>query len=365
MDRFTRLVLLLILFAVSAFAAEPYVSRWLYSAEAPRAVTPAASLGAGEQAAIALFQRVSPSVVHVFAENATTFTGRTDNRGRAASGTGFIWDAAGHVVTNNHVVEGARRVRVRLATGEIADAEVIGLAPDSDLAVLALGRVTRPPPPLAVGTSADLKVGQSVYAIGNPFGLDQTLTTGIVSALQRQLPTDGGAELTDVIQTDAAINPGNSGGPLLDSSGRLIGVATAIYSPSGASAGIGFAIPVDTVNRVVPQLIRDGRVPTPGIGIVVGDEAVAARLGIEGLVVVRTQPGSSAERAGIAGIDEATGSIGDIIVAADGQAVRRLQDLRRMMTAAGIGGSVTLTVERGSRRFTVPVIVQDVTGGRR
>ncbi|MEJ1158726.1 S1C family serine protease [Prosthecomicrobium sp. N25] len=364
MDRFTRWTVVVLLVVLTALTAEPYVARWLYSAEQPRPVTPAAELGAGERAAIELFQKVSPSVVHVFAEAATSFA-PAEGGGRSASGTGFVWDAAGHIVTNNHVVENARRVRIRFSSGEIVDAEVVGLAPDNDLAVLAPGRVSTPPPPLAVGSSTGLKVGQSVYAIGNPFGLDQTLTTGIVSALQRQLPTDGGAELTDVIQTDAAINPGNSGGPLLDSSGRLIGVNTAIFSPSGASAGIGFAIPVDTVNRIVPELIRTGRAPTPGIGIVVGDEAVAARLGIAGLVVVRTQPGSPAERAGLRGIDEATGSLGDIIVAAEGRPVRRLQDLRRVMTSVGIGGSMTLVVERNGRRFEVQVIVRDVASGRR
>jgi 2-alkenal reductase len=360
-DRIERILLLLLTLAVLGFVGEPYVARLLYSAGAPRSVTPPAGLGAGETAVIELFRQTSPSVVHVFAEASARFNRQ---QGGQSSGTGFVWDAAGHVVTNNHVVANAGRIRVRMATGEIVDAEVVGLAPDNDLAVLALGRINKPAPPIAIGSSAQLAVGQSVYAIGNPFGLEQTLTTGIVSAVQRQLPTDGGGELADVIQTDAAINPGNSGGPLLDSSGRLIGVNTAIFSPSGASAGIGFAIPVDTVNRVVPQLIANGRVPTPGIGIVVGDEAVAARLGIDGLVVVRTQPGSPAERAGLRGIDEATGSLGDIIVGAEGKAVTRLAELKKIMAAVGIGGQMTLVVERNGRTFEVKLLIRDVGAGR-
>src|SRR5262249_36479782 len=176
-----------------------------------------------------------------------------------------------------------------------------GVAPNYDLAVIRLQGATNLPPPIAVGSSTDLKVGQAAFAIGNPFGLDQSLTTGIISALKRRLPTQGGREISNVIQTDAAINPGNSGGPLLDSAGRLIGGNTAIFSPSGSNAGIGFAIPVDIVNRVVPDLIRTGRVPTPGIGIVAADESVATRLRAQGVIIVRTVPGSPAERAGLRG----------------------------------------------------------------
>src|SRR5207237_5433041 len=194
-------------------------------------------------------------------------------------------------------------------SGQVIKARVTGTAPNYDIAVLQLDSTRALPPPIAIGTSADLKVGQSVFAIGNPFGLDQSLTTGIISALKRRLPTSAGREISDVIQTDAAINPGNSGGPLLDSAGRVIGVNTAILSPSGTSAGIGFAIPVDIVNRVVPDLIKNGRVPTPGIGIVAASEAVSTRLGIEGVIIVRTAPGSPAERAGIRGVDFSSGAV--------------------------------------------------------
>jgi 2-alkenal reductase len=189
------------------------------------------------------------------------------------------------------------------------------------------------------------------------------LTTGVISALQRRLPTSEGREIADVIQTDAPINPGNSGGPLLDSAGRLIGVNTAIFSPSGASAGIGFAVPVDVVNRVVPQLISKGRLPSPGIGIMAGEEAVTARLGIEGVVIVRTLPGSPAARAGLRGVDPRTGEIGDVIVGVNGRPVRRLSDLTAELERTGVGQAVELTIERGGRPTTVRLDVADVGRG--
>jgi S1-C subfamily serine protease len=216
------------------------------------------------------------------------------------------------------------------------------------------------PPPMSIGNSNDLKVGQSVFAIGNPFGLDQSLTTGIISALKRHLPTSTGREIANVIQTDAAINPGNSGGPLLDSAGRVIGVNTAILSPSGTSAGIGFAIPIDVVNRVVPEIISKGYVPTPGIGIVAANEAVATRAGVEGLVIVRTVPGSPAERAGLHGVDANAGRLGDVIVAVDGKPVRRLPDLTDELERVGVGKKVTLQVKHDGQNRNVDVEVMDI-----
>jgi 2-alkenal reductase len=363
-DRFMRFAFLALVVLFAGYIAEPYVSRFFLAAETPRPVTARGELAEIERATIELFQRVSPSVVHVFARP----SGRElmlmeeggGGGGGVQSGSGFIWDNAGHVVTNNHVVQGARPVTIRLASGDIVSADVVGTAPNYDLAVLRLGRARDLPPPISVGTSADLKVGQATFAIGNPFGLDQTLTTGIVSALQRRLPTSEGREIADVIQTDASINPGNSGGPLLDSAGRLIGVNTAIFSPSGASAGIGFAVPVDVVNRVVPQLIRSGRMPNPGIGILAGEEAVAARLGIEGVVVVRTLPGSPAARSGLRGVDPRTGAIGDVIVAVNGKPVRRLSDLTQELERIGVGQTIELTVDRNGRTTPVPVEVADV-----
>jgi S1-C subfamily serine protease len=204
-------------------------------------------------------------------------------------------------------------------------------------------------------------VGQWAFAIGNPFGLDQSLTTGVISALKRRLPTSAGREIGNVIQTDAAINPGNSGGPLLDSAGRLIGVNTAIFSPSGANAGVGFAIPVDVVNRVVPQLIRNGRVPTPGIGIVAASEEMAARLGAEGVVVVRTMPSSPAEQAGLRGVDPRTGVLGDVIVAVDGKPVHNLANLTDQLEQAGVGKTVELSIKRGGATTSVKMQVADIT----
>jgi 2-alkenal reductase len=360
-DRFTRAALALLLVLAAAYVAEPYVRGFFFAAETPRPVAARGDLAEAERATSELFQRVSPSVVHVFARPSRPDLMFMEGQGGGVqSGSGFIWDQAGHVVTNNHVVQGARPVLIRLASDEMVEAEVVGTAPNYDLAVLRLGRVRQLPAPIAIGSSADLKVGQAAFAIGNPFGLDQTLTTGVISALQRRLPNSEGREISDVIQTDASINPGNSGGPLLDSAGRLIGVNTAIFSPSGTSAGIGFAVPVDVVNRVVPQLIRGGRLPNPGIGIMAGEEAVAARLGLEGVVVWRTLPGSPAARAGLRGVDSRTGDLGDIIVGINGKPVRRLSDLTAELERAGIGQPVELTIERDGRTTAVRVEVADV-----
>src|SRR5215510_7657052 len=283
------------------FLFQPNLRGYFFSAATPRAVQPRGALADFERTAIELFERTSPSVGHVVVvrqqmDPRIRMERDADPSPQAfGAGTGFVWDRAGNVVTNAHVVGDARRVVVRTASGDTLQADVVGAAPNYDLAVVRIVSRGSIPAAVAIGSSADLKVGQWVFAVGNPFGLDQTLTTGVISALKRRIPTAAGREISDVIQTDAAINPGNSGGPLLDSAGRLVGVTTAIVSPSGTNAGIGFAIPVDIVNRVVPELIRTGRVPTPGIGIVAASEAVATRIGVDGVVIVRTQPGSPAE----------------------------------------------------------------------
>jgi 2-alkenal reductase len=329
-----------------------------------RSVDQRGPLSDAERANIELFERVSPSVVQVAARSAAANPLSEDERGEAdsgaASGTGFVWDNDGHVVTNNHVVQNGSEVAVRFASGEVAQAEVIGVAPNYDLAVLRIRSARKLPPPVALGSSSELKVGQSAFAIGNPFGLDQSLTSGIISALKRRLPTSSGREIANVIQTDTAINPGNSGGPLLDSAGRLIGVNTAILSPSGTSAGIGFAIPADIVNRVVPELIKNGRVPTPGIGIVAASEAVSTRLGVEGVIVVRTAPGSPAERAGIRGVDFNSGALGDVIVQADGKPVHRLSDLTDQIEQVGAGKSIRIGLKRGSKTRDITIDIVDV-----
>lgn len=355
-DRFTRALVLAITVFLAVLALGPYVDRWMYASMEPRAVAPRGDLAEFEKSSIAVFRTVAPSVVQVAGLAAA---GTADAAG-LQTGTGFIWDDAGHLVTNDHVVAGAQELAVRLSSGETLRADLVGRAPNYDLAVLRLRQRVKIPPPVAMGTSANLVVGQAAYAIGNPFGLDQSLTFGIISALDRRLPTSGGREIAGVIQTDAAINPGNSGGPLLDSAGRLIGVNTAIFSPSGASAGIGFAIPVDRVNRVVPQLIRDGRVPTPGIGIVAADEAIAAQAGINGIIIAAVRPGSPAATAGLQSIDPETGALGDIIVEVDGIGVQRLPTLTERLEQIGIGGSVDLGLVRDGQKRKVKVAVADI-----
>src|SRR5829696_2289886 len=316
-----RLVILVILLLLGFVVFRPYLERSLFSATAPRPVAARGNLSDSERSTIELFERVSPSVVQVVGKGGGNELTEGDES-KVQGGTGFIWDRAGNVVTNNHVVENTSALGVRLSTGEAVRAEIVGTAPNYDLAVIRISGAGALPPPIAVGSSSDLKVGQFAFAIGNPFGLDQSLTTGIISALKRRLPTSGGRELANVIQTDAAINPGNSGGPLLDSAGRVIGVNMAIFSPSGTNAGIGFAIPVDVVNRVVPELVRTGRVPTPGIGILAGDETLAAQLGVTGVVVAGVVPGSPADRAGLRGVDQRAGIIGDVIVGVEDAPVR-------------------------------------------
>jgi S1-C subfamily serine protease len=363
-DRFAKFAILIVVLIVGGYLAQPYFDRFMFSATTPRTIAPRGSLSELERSSIELFERASPSVVQVVGRAGVVERSAAESEnGHGQSGTGFVWDGAGHIVTNDHVVQGAGLLAVRFASGQVLRAQVVGTAPNYDLAVLRVDNTRSLPPPLAIGASADLKVGQYVYAIGNPFGLDQTLTTGIISALNRRLPTSAGREVSNVIQTDAAINPGNSGGPLLDSAGRVIGVNTAILSPSGTSAGIGFAVPIDSVNRVVPELISRGYVPTPGIGIVAANEAAATRAGVDGVVILRTAPGSPAERAGLRGVDPATGKPGDVIVGVNGKPVRRLGDLIQELERTGVGKRLTLAIKRDGRDLSIDVDVMDV--GRR
>jgi 2-alkenal reductase len=234
------------------------------------------------------------------------------------------------------------------------------MAPEVDLAVIRLDRADEPLRPIARGTSSDLRVGQLVFAIGNPFGLDRSLSQGIISALDRKLPTVAGREVAGVIQTDAAINPGNSGGPLLDARGRLIGVNTAILSRSGTSAGVGFSVPVDTVNRIVPALIRDGRVPRPGIGVVIASEEEAERLGVDGAVVLQIAPNTPAARAGLRPVDPETRKLGDVIASIDGMRVRNVPDLAVALGRAGVGNRATLEVRRDGQTLRLAVDVIDL-----
>lgn len=361
MDRRYTLALAAVVALVLALTGAKF---WLTpsTTSVARTIEQRGAFSEAERGAIEIFERVSPSVVQVAARSGSNPL--SEEEGPSSSGTGFIWDNEGHVVTNDHVVQNTKTVALRFASGEVAEAEVIGVAPNYDLAVLRINNAKQPPPPFALGSSTDLKVGQAAFAIGNPFGLDQSMTSGIISALKRRLPTSSGREIANVIQTDAAINPGNSGGPLLDSAGRLIGVTTAIISPSGTNAGIGFAVPVDIVNRVVPEIIRTGRVPTPGIGIVAANEALATRLGIEGVIIVRTAPAGPAERAGIRGVDFPSGALGDVITEANDKPVRRLSDLTDEIEQIGAGRSLKLTVKRGSQSRNLEVEIVDIGRSR-
>jgi 2-alkenal reductase len=326
----------------------------------PRIVEPRGELANFEKATIEIFNRTAPSVVYIFTENAVRGFFGTDEI-RQGAGSGFLWDRQGHVVTNFHVVQGAERIQVRLDTGEALEATYVGGSQDHDLAVVRLRSMPAHIQPIPVGTSGNLQVGQAVFAIGNPFGLSRTLTTGVISALDRRLPTAVGREVVGVIQTDAAINPGNSGGPLIDSAGLLIGVNTAIISESGNSTGIGFAVPADVVNQVVPQLIANGKVPRPGIGIVVLNEEIAASLGVMGVVIDRVMPGSSAERAGLNGIDYRNRLLGDVILSVDGQEVNNIAEFVRAILPYDIGQSVRLSVQRGDRAREVEVKIMDIS----
>lgn len=323
---------------------------------APRVVTARGDLAADEKSTIELFERSRDSVVYIStSERVMDFWSRNIFNIPRGTGSGFIWDDKGHVVTNYHVIEGASEARIRLSDGKEFKASLVGASPMHDLAVLKIGTGFKGRL-LPVGTSHNLKVGQKVFAIGNPFGLDWTLTTGIVSALDRSLKGDSDSVIEHLIQTDAAINPGNSGGPLLDSAGRLIGINTAIYSPSGASAGVGFAVPMDTVNRVVPQLIGRGKYVRPSLGIEIDqdlNEVITSQLGVKGVVVLRVTPGSPAARAGLKGsrVDR-DGSLtpGDIITAVQGKQVETIPKLLTRLDDFNVGESVTITILRDGKQ---------------
>ena len=327
-----------------------------------RAVTPRGPLASDELAHVELFKRASPSVVHIttLAAQRDMFSMNVQQVARG-TGTGFVWDDAGHIVTNFHVIQGGSGAQVTLADQTTVDAKLVGAFPDRDLAVLKIELPRAKLPPLAIGSSRELLVGQRVYAIGNPFGLDQTLTTGLVSALNREIESFNQRTIRGVIQTDAAINPGNSGGPLLDSAGRLIGVNTQIASPSGASAGIGFAIPVDEVNRIVPRIIRDGRYVRPSLGISAAARGVQRQLNLPaGVALVGISPGSPAARAGLQPFRRGSrGEVvgGDIITAVNDEPVSGLDDMLTLLERRQPGDSVTLNIWRNGQTRKQAVVL--------
>jgi len=330
----------------------------MVSAE-PRAITPRGDLASDEQATIELFQNTSPSVVHITSLETRRIRLTMDVTDvPQGTGTGFIWDQQGHIVTNYHVVQAGDHASVTLSDNTVWRAKIIGYAADKDLAVLKIDAPTEKLRPIAVGTSSNLQVGQKVFAIGNPFGLDQTLTTGVISGLGREIKSVTQRPIYDVIQTDAPINPGNSGGPLLDSASRIIGINTAIYSPSGAYAGIGFAVPIDSANSIVPQLIAHGRLVRPGIGVSIAQDQVAARYRIEGVIIMGVTPGSSAEKSGLRAPGYAAdGSVrlGDVIVGVDGHPVANSADLYRGLDSKQVGDSVKIMVNRQGEKLEIDV----------
>lgn len=323
-----------------------------------RPVEARGDLASDEKNTIDIFRNAAPSVVYItsIAVRRNLFNLNVYEIPQG-TGSGFIWDKQGRIVTNYHVISDASRLEVTLADRSSWKAVLVGAAPDRDLAVVQITAPADKLRPLTIGESNNLLVGQKVFAIGNPFGLDQTLTTGVVSALGREITAVTGRTIHDVIQTDAAINPGNSGGPLLDSAGRLIGVNTAIYSPSGASSGIGFAVPVSEVNRVVPQIIAKGKMIRPGLGITLANRRLTEELGLEGMMILKVLPGSTAEKAGLRGATQGRDGLvlGDIILGVNGKEVKDYDSLRDELERHQVGESVVLTLMRDTGNVEVKV----------
>jgi S1-C subfamily serine protease len=360
----SRFLFWFVVFFLVALLARPWIQDLYVLTQArPRVVEARGDLAADEQATIAIFERVSPSVVYITTSGQVLdLLTRNVMEVPRGTGTGFIWDDRGHLITNYHVIEDAQAAYVRLANQRSYEASLVGVSPEHDIAVLRIGN-RGGAAPVPIGTSADLRVGQKVLAIGNPFGLDYTLTTGVISALNRTINSEEGRAIENLIQTDAAINPGNSGGPLIDSAGRVIGVNTAILSATGHSAGIGFAVPVDTINRVVPRLIAYGRYVRPTLGIL-SDDDLSARLlegtGVRGVLVLQVQPGSAAARAGLEGaVMTADGDWvgGDVILAVDGVAVDSVSGLLDVLDRHAVGDVVRLRVYRRGQVITLEAML--------
>lgn len=337
--------------------------RWAGPATDPnapqRVVTARGDLAEAEKSTVELFKNVAPSVVHITTLQNNRFNINMEQV-PAGSGSGFIWDDEGHVVTNAHVIQNANAAKVTLSDGTTFDATLTGATLDQDLAVLKIDPPGKKAPKITLGTSKDLQVGQKTFAIGNPFGLDQSLTTGVISALGRQIsaPPPSAMVIDNVIQTDAAVNPGNSGGPLLDSAGRLIGVNSQIAGQTGNFAGISFAIPVDTVNQVVTELIRNGRIQRPVIGVVLAHDSAARRFGLpNGAIIDQVQKNGPADRAGLKTSRVAPGerASADVIISVNGQPVRGRNDLYRLLAKQKVGDTVKLRVVRGNEELEVEV----------
>ncbi len=349
-NRIVPLAILVVLVLLGLFYYNQASRVFRIGAE-PRAVTARGDLAEDEKNSIEVFRTTEDSVVYItsialqrnwFSLNAFEIP--------QGVGSGFVWDKYGRIVTNYHVISDANLIEVTMADHSKYKGVLVGAAPDKDLAVLQIDAPTSLIKPIPVGEAYNLMVGQKVYAIGNPFGLDHTMTSGIISALGREIQAVTGRTIKGMIQTDAAINPGNSGGPLLDSAGRLIGVNTAIQSPSGAYAGIGFAVPVDEVNKVIPQLIKNGRLIRAGIGAQLADERVARQLGLEGILILGVESGSPADQAGLKPTTQYRGDIllGDIIVGVDGKETKTYDDFRDVLDQHRPGNEVILNIIRNN-----------------
>ena len=319
-------------------------------------------LGADEKATIDVFDEFKNATVHVtslrVARNQITLDVNEIPQG---TGSGFIWDTSGYIVTNFHVIQMGDRASVTLNDGTTYPATIVGGTPDKDLAVLHIDCDPKKLKAVALAESSKLRVGQKVLAIGNPFGLDQTLTTGVISGLGREIKSVSGRPIYDVIQTDASINPGNSGGPLLDSSGRLIGINTAIYSPSGANAGIGFAVPSDTINAIIPQLMKYGKLQRPGLGINILSDQIAAQKKLDGVVIIGVAPDGAADHAGVKGAQQTQDGMvmGDMIVGLDNVEVHHSSDLYKTLDAHKVGDTVDLALaDNEGHKRTVKVTLQ-------
>ena len=321
------------------------------------------TLNDSELATIKLFENATPSVAFITTSNVRKdYWSSNVTEIPRGTGSGFVWDKDGHIITNFHVIQGADRAQVTLADQSTWSASLVGYAPEKDLAVLKIDAPDNIIKPISVGTSDDLLVGQSVYAIGNPFGFDQTLTTGIISALGREITGVDGSVIKEAIQTDAAINPGNSGGPLLDSRGTLIGVNTSIYSPSGAYAGIGFSIPIDAVSWVVPELIKHGKILRPTLGIELAPSRTSERFGFKGLLVLNVFKGSGAEAAGIQPTyrnQNGKVRLGDIIVGIDMNEIKSRNDLRLALENYKPGDKVKIRVLREDKPVELDLVLDE------
>jgi S1-C subfamily serine protease len=365
---YLRSGLILLALSLMGLAIWPATRMWLsssrnvyYKNAVPRLVAARGDLAQDEQNAIEVYRTISPSVVFVTSvqvqKNRSLFRFSALEVEKDA-GSGFVWDPNGYIVTNYHVVENSEAVQVTLGDQSVWKALRVGTDPDKDIAVIKIDAPRELLPPIPIGTSRDLEVGQRVYAVGNPFGYDQTLTAGIISGLGREITGASNRPIRGVIQTDAPINPGNSGGPLLDSAGRVVGMNTAILSPTGAYAGIGFAVPIDCINRIVPEIIRGETTPKPNLGIKTAADHLVRRLGLDGVLILTIAPNTTAEKAGLreTGRNE-NGKLvlGDLITAVDDEPVHTTDDLYRIIDQHKVGETVKITIMRDGKKRDIEV----------